>query len=87
MFEHGGACFGLMTCHDLSFPELERLVADEGAQVLLMCSSWMPGEHKTEQWLALNAARAIENSVYVECLSGSADVGGAERAGGPDGGC
>ena len=25
----------------------------------------MPGTHKTEQWLALNAARAIENSVYV----------------------
>jgi predicted amidohydrolase len=25
----------------------------------------VPGEHKTEQWLALNAARAIENSVYV----------------------
>lgn len=25
----------------------------------------MPGEHKTEQRLALNAARAIENSVHV----------------------
>ena len=25
----------------------------------------MPGTHKTEQWLALNAARAIENAVYV----------------------
>src|SRR6478752_9291579 len=36
-----------------------------GAEVLLVCSSWVPGEHKTEQWLALNAARAIENSVYV----------------------
>ena len=34
-------------------------------QVLLVCSSWVPGAHKTEQWLALNAARAIENSVYV----------------------
>jgi hypothetical protein len=29
---------------------------------LLVCSSWVPGEHKTEQRLALNAARAIENS-------------------------
>ena len=33
--------------------------------MLLVCSSWVPGTHKTEQWLALNAARAIENSVYV----------------------
>jgi len=66
VFEHGGVRFGLMTCYDLRFPELARSLADDGAQVLLVCSSWVPGEHKTEQqWLALNAARAIENSVYV----------------------
>ncbi|WP_459793931.1 nitrilase-related carbon-nitrogen hydrolase [Arthrobacter sp. AD-310] len=46
-------------------PEPARSLADAGAQILLVCSSWVPGEHKTEQWLALNAARAIENSVYV----------------------
>ncbi|MDT0195724.1 carbon-nitrogen hydrolase family protein [Arthrobacter sp. AB6] len=65
VFEHGGVRFGLMTCYDLRFPELARSLADAGAQVLLVCSSWVPGLHKTEQWLALNAARAIENSVYV----------------------
>ncbi|MDQ0826928.1 putative amidohydrolase [Arthrobacter sp. B2I5] len=65
VFEHGGVRFGLMTCYDLRFPELARSLADAGAQVLLVCSSWVPGEHKTEQWLVLNAARAIENSVYV----------------------
>lgn len=65
VFEHGGVRFGLMTCYDLRFPELARSLADAGAQVLLVCSSWVPGTHKTEQWLALNAARAIENSVYV----------------------
>jgi deaminated glutathione amidase len=65
VFESGGARFGLMACYDLRFPELARSLADAGAQVLLVCSSWVPGTHKTEQWLALNAARAIENSVYV----------------------
>ncbi|MDQ0676085.1 putative amidohydrolase [Pseudarthrobacter siccitolerans] len=65
VFKHGGVRFGLMTCYDLRFPELARSLADAGAQVLLVCSSWVPGEHKTEQWLALNTARAIENSVYV----------------------
>ncbi|MDQ0617304.1 nitrilase-related carbon-nitrogen hydrolase [Arthrobacter globiformis] len=65
VFEAGGARFGLMTCYDLRFPELARSLADAGAQVLLVCSSWVPGTHKTEQWLALNAARAIDNSVYV----------------------
>ncbi|MBO1267319.1 carbon-nitrogen hydrolase family protein [Arthrobacter cavernae] len=65
VFEFGRARFGLMTCYDLRFPELARSLSDAGAQVLLVCSSWVPGTHKTEQWLALNAARAIENSVYV----------------------
>lgn len=65
VFDHGGMRFGLLTCYDLRFPELARSLADAGAQVLLVCSSWVPGTHKTEQWLALNAARAIENSVYV----------------------
>ncbi|MUU70541.1 carbon-nitrogen hydrolase family protein [Pseudarthrobacter sp. GA104] len=65
VFVYGGVRFGLMTCYDLRFPELARCLADAGAQVLLVCSSWVPGEHKTEQWLALNAARAIENSIYV----------------------
>lgn len=65
VFQHGGVRFRLMTCYDLRFPELARSLADAGAQVLLVCSSWVPGAHKTEQWLALNAARAIANSVYV----------------------
>ncbi|MET4096793.1 carbon-nitrogen hydrolase family protein [Arthrobacter sp. UYCu712] len=64
VFESGGARFGLMTCYDLRFPELARSLADAGAQILLVCSSWVPG-NQDEQWLALNAARAIENSVYV----------------------
>jgi predicted amidohydrolase len=65
VFGFGGVRFGLMTCYDLRFPELGRALSDAGADVLLVCSSWVPGKHKTEQWLALNAARAIENSVYV----------------------
>ncbi len=60
-----GARFGPMACYDLRFPELARSLSDAGTQMLLVCSSWVPGTHKTEQWLALNAARAIENSVYV----------------------
>src|SRR4051812_33851986 len=65
VFEFDGVGFGLMTCYDLRFPELARVLADAGAQVLLVCSSWVPGEHKTQQWLSLTAARAIENGVYV----------------------
>ncbi len=68
VFAAGGVRFGLMTCYDLRFPELARSLSDAGAQVLLVCSAWVPGVHKTAQWLALNTARAIENSVYVAAV-------------------
>ncbi|MFI7583424.1 carbon-nitrogen hydrolase family protein [Kocuria sp. M1N1S27] len=65
VFDVGGLRFGLLTCYDLRFPELARTLADAGAQVLLSCAAWVPGEHKLRQWQALSAARAIENGVYV----------------------
>ncbi|GAB3568385.1 carbon-nitrogen hydrolase family protein [Arthrobacter alkaliphilus] len=68
-FSWGGVVFGLMTCYDLRFPELARRLADGGAQVLLVCSSWVPGTAKTEQWATLAKARAIENGVYVAAVS------------------
>jgi predicted amidohydrolase len=41
----------------------------------------VPGTHKTEQWLALNTARAIENSVYVAgvCQAPPVSVGRSVR--------
>ena len=33
------------TCYDLRFPELATLLVDAGAQVLLVCSFWVPGDH------------------------------------------
>ena len=60
---------GLMTCYDLRFPELGRELADAGAQVMLACSSWVPGEMKVEQWRVLAQARAIENGCYVGAVS------------------
>lgn len=67
-FSCRGTIFGLMTCYDLRFPELARILADAGAQVLLVCSSWVPGTAKTEQWATLAKARAIENGVYVAAV-------------------
>lgn len=68
-FSCGGMTFGLMTCYDLRFPELARILAEAGAQVLLVCSSWVPGTAKTEQWATLAKARAIENGMYVAAVS------------------
>lgn len=65
VFDVDGLRFGLLTCYDLRFPELARALADAGAQVLLSCAAWVPGEHKLRQWQALSTARAIENGAYV----------------------
>ncbi len=60
-----GMTAGLMTCYDLRFPELGRLLTDTGADVLVVPAAWVRGEHKVEQWSTLLRARAIENTAYV----------------------
>ncbi|WP_349899554.1 carbon-nitrogen hydrolase family protein [Parafrigoribacterium soli] len=68
-FVVGSTTVGLMTCYDLRFPELARELADAGAEVMLACSSWVPGEGKAEHWRVLAQARAIENSCFVGAVS------------------
>lgn len=55
---------GQAICYDLRFPELFRLLADEGADVLLIPSAFT---HVTgcDHWQVLLRARAIENQAYV----------------------
>jgi predicted amidohydrolase len=64
-FELGGFTVGLMTCYDLRFPELARLLVDAGAEVLLVPAAWVAGPRKVEHWTTLLRARAIENTAYV----------------------
>lgn len=67
--EVAGMTVGLMTCYDLRFPELGRRLADAGADLVLACSSWVPGPGKTDQWRTLAKARAIENTYFVGAVS------------------
>ncbi len=64
-FAVGGLRFGLMTCYDLRFPEVGRLLADAGAEVFLVPSEWVRGPLKEHHWRTLVHARAIENTVFV----------------------
>lgn len=56
---------GLMTCYDLRFPELARLLVAAGAEVLVVPAAWVAGERKVDHWRTLARARAIENTAYV----------------------
>jgi predicted amidohydrolase len=57
--------YGIMICYDLRFPELARLLALDGAQVLAAPSGWVQGDLKVEHWQTMIKARAIENGCYV----------------------
>ncbi|WP_253943840.1 carbon-nitrogen hydrolase family protein [Nocardioides marmotae] len=60
-----GTRVGLMTCYDLRFPELARLLVDRGSEVLVVPAAWVAGERKVDHWRTLVRARAIENTVFV----------------------
>lgn len=56
---------GIMICYDLRFPEQARLLALDGAQVILAPSGWVMGPMKEEHWFTMVKARALENGVFV----------------------
>jgi deaminated glutathione amidase len=64
-FDLDGLRFALMTCYDLRFPEVGRMLADAGADVFLVPAEWVRGPLKEHHWRTLVHARAIENTVYV----------------------
>ena len=56
---------GMMICYDLRFPEMSRILASSGSEVLVVPSAWVKGKMKEEHWLTMNKTRAIENGCYV----------------------
>src|SRR5215212_2905643 len=62
--EIDGIIVGLTICHDLRFPELFRILALRGAQVIVLPAAFtlMTGK---DHWEPLIRARAIENELYM----------------------
>ncbi|MFT3899006.1 MAG: carbon-nitrogen hydrolase family protein [Gordonia sp. (in: high G+C Gram-positive bacteria)] len=56
---------GVATCYDLRFPELFGSLADAGAEVIAVPTSWGAGPGKVEQWRTLTAARALDAGAFV----------------------
>ena len=68
-----GVKLGLTICYDLRFPELYRLLADAGAEVICIPSSFTAPTGEAH-WEVLVRARAIENQCFV-LAPGQAGVG------------
>jgi deaminated glutathione amidase len=56
---------GLMICYDIRFPEISRILAVQGAEILAAPSAWFQGVMKEEHWVTLLKARSIENGLYM----------------------
>ena len=57
-----GISCGVIICYDLRFPELARMLALSGVQVLFTASQWP--EQRIGQLDILSKARAVENQMY-----------------------
>ena len=60
----GAATLGLSVCYDLRFPELYRLLALRGAEVLAVPAAFTLQTGK-DHWELLLRARAVENQAFV----------------------
>ena len=56
---------GMLICYDLRFPEMSRILASSGSEILVAPSAWVKGKNKEEHWITINKTRAIENGCYV----------------------
>ena len=54
---------GITTCYDLRFPELYRLMVDQGVSIFLVPSAWPLA--RLDAWRLFNRARAHENLSYL----------------------
>lgn len=77
LVEVNGFQVGLMTCYDVRFPELARLLTLAGADLLVLPAAWVKGPLKEHHWKTLVTARALDNTAYLvasgEC--GDANIG------------
>ncbi|SFE05730.1 Predicted amidohydrolase [Actinacidiphila alni] len=61
----GGFGISMLTCYDVRFPELSRLLALRGADILAVPAAWADGPGKADQWELAVRARALDNTVSV----------------------
>jgi predicted amidohydrolase len=68
-----GGDLGLACCYDLAFPEPSRMLALQGARVLLVPMAWEVARSFVLERVA--GARAVENIAYLVCVNQCGTVG------------
>ena len=62
VYDLGGMRVGVHICYDGSFPESSRIMALQGADLLILPTNWPPGANTFARYLP--NARALENNVF-----------------------
>lgn len=62
LFSWNGLKIAPFVCYDLRFPEIFRPAALDGAELIVVIASWP--ELRSEHWVRLLQARAIENQAF-----------------------
>jgi len=76
-----GASLGMSICYDLRFPELYRILAIRGAQIMTVPAAFTLPTTR-DHWEVLVRARAIENQCFVVAANQIGDHPGGLRSGG-----
>jgi predicted amidohydrolase len=77
----GGVSMGMTICYDLRFPELHRILAVRGAEVIVSPSAFTLPTTR-DHWEVLVRARAIENQCFVIAPNQIGSHPGGYRSGG-----
>lgn len=67
VFEANGVRIGLLICYDGGFPEAARVLALQGADLILLPTNWPPGAEYMSEF-SVNS-RAMENGVYFAAVN------------------
>ncbi len=78
-FTLDGKKCGIVICYDIRFPELARLLALDGIDVLFVVSQWPAA--RAEHLKTLTAARAIENQMFVALCNSCGEADGTRFGG------
>src|SRR4051794_10258369 len=76
-----GTGLGLTVCYDLRFPELYRILAIEGAQVITVPAAFTLATTR-EHWEVLLRARAIEDQCFIVAANQCGEHAPGVRSGG-----
>ena len=78
-FELDGIPCSTVICYDIRFPELVRMAALPGTELLFVPAQWPT--MRLRHWQVLNEVRAIENQLFLCAVNGCGTVGRVQSTG------